>query len=1752
MEQVQDRRKGFAGILSRSGTSASSWSQSAASSSTTDAVAQADKDPLGLTTVSISPPPTAPEVDIIFVHGLGGGSRKTWSFSPHPSHFWPGVWLPEDPDFQHARIHTFGYRADWVERQQSSWSILTFARTLVGSIKDHPDIRRDNTRIILVGHSLGGCVCKKAYILARYDPTCQALARRVHSIFFLGTPHRGSNLAIALENMMTVAWGKKPFVSDLVPNSTALSEMNEVFRHFAPDLRLCSFYETLPVRTKLTNRIVVEKESATLGYPGEQILGMDADHRHVCKFETPSDPNYKILRNALVTSIDMARAASREFGGAPSLDGLALSPRTHERPPADEMLRLRSLLGVSPDVEDDLLTLQLLKEPGSCVWFTERPCFTEWKSGSAPNILWVTGRPAAGKSILSSHVIDQLRAPTAACSYFFFKHGVAGKSSLSDCYKSIALQMAIHDSLVRQSLLKMEADDAAWDKTDDMSVWRRLFSRCILKLPVLHRHVWVMDGLEECSDFNALFTKRVISTLPPELRLFVASRNLEEVERGLASLGPRVFVHALSDDDTAGDMRLFLQTKLRELGRLGSNEECDSMCEKILAKSSGSFLWVRLVLQEFENSWTEEEMEEVLRQVPVGLQEMYLRILRHIESSPSKAQLARAILSWALLGSRPLTVNELCAAVRLDTNRTLQQGNKAIPNLCGQLVFVDQTDRVQVIHETAKRFLTSGELQSNLAVDKTQGHTRLGSLILKYLRGDALKQRQARPNQLAFKTKAFGKSAVAAALPDLSFLDYASSHFADHLIRATSRDNRLSDDLCAFLQSRNLLSWIEHLAKNNNLGVINKTAMNMRDYLGRRMKYVPPTDPTVHLLDSWITDLIRVPAKFGTQLLLSPSAIHCLIPPLCPPDTIISKSFARDPKAPPLHVKGIPPGTWDDCLARFDFQGGETVAVAHGSRLFAAGVSTGEISLFERSSVQKIKELKHPESAGILEFGPEDQHLASAGRAHVVVWDTRTGSAVRYLDLSSPVLAVAFLGNEELLLVSRSCEVSKWDLESGESESISWLATSEGNDLALEIPKQPPTCASLLITEDGVLLALGYRNQPIFLWNALQLEVLGQCHIKSNNGIRCFAFNPNPEIPVLVVSCAHGTLHVFNYLTMELESSERGIFAQTVACSPDGRSLLTGGDDGLIQVYEFDQNSGGNIILSLIYRADSLDGSVAGVAFSLDGLRFVDVRDSQCRVWAPAALVRNDYELESTSDVLSLPPRPSAARAVDWNHAEAAEISTPFAVLAAGVFALAGRNSGKVDLFSLDSASEVGTMYQHAAPVMALALADIASGPIVVSADESGRVLVADMSDVDCHRNPGSRTPQVPGQQKQRGSAAKVVLDQRFDASVRQLLANTTADRLYVGGSKFDELWELPSGRVIARRPNPTFETNGTQTPRNALQHPTHAPWFILVAGDVAHILSWDDFAEMSSIEDRQGIHIARGILATESEVVRDSQSGRSSRMPIASSAPAAASYHEGPGGMVVEHWRPPMSGTPKLSIWLAAALDPSRDEPIAALDEPILTALAPIILKVLGFVGYSTMVFLDTNLWVCSVELTALTAAAPASSSAAGSQTGEAGLASSSRRASSTTTFQSPPSRVPSSSVSTTSLSHQRASCTAEASGSSGIAARRHFFALGEWRAGGELRCAMVPQAPQRGQSPDFAFASGDGVVVVKGGLEFCEVVTLEQQPQFRFPSYTGGALAGDDLDAFDGRGGSPENVSFTHKWRYVSGSMHRRASTR
>lgn len=94
------------------------------------------KGPLGLTT--LHHPTDCVVSDLIFVHGLNGGSESTWSKGDE-NRFWPRYWLPQDTAFQDVRIHSFGYSSGL--GHESVLNIQDFAASLLSSIQDSPTMQ---------------------------------------------------------------------------------------------------------------------------------------------------------------------------------------------------------------------------------------------------------------------------------------------------------------------------------------------------------------------------------------------------------------------------------------------------------------------------------------------------------------------------------------------------------------------------------------------------------------------------------------------------------------------------------------------------------------------------------------------------------------------------------------------------------------------------------------------------------------------------------------------------------------------------------------------------------------------------------------------------------------------------------------------------------------------------------------------------------------------------------------------------------------------------------------------------------------------------------------------------------------------------------------------------------------------------------------------------------------------------------------------------------------------------------------------------------------------------------------------------------------------------------------------------------------------------------------------------------------------------------------------------------------------------
>lgn len=574
----------------------------------------------------------------------------------------------------------------------------------------------------------------------------------------------------------------------------------------------------------------------------------------------------------------------------------------------------------------------------------------------------------------------------------------------------------------------------------------------------------------------------------------------------------------------------------------------------------------------------------------------------------------------------------------------------------------------------------------------------------------------------------------------------------------------------------------------------------------------------------------------------------------------------------------------------------------------------------------------------------------------------------------------------------------------------------------------------------------------MFIWNVLEQQGLGHCVVDANNGIDCMVFNPNPDIVALIVSLNDGRLCVFNYFTMKQMFTIHKTYAQSVACSPDGHSLVTGGSHGTIEVFDFDHDYDGNIILVPIYRIDGLYDPIRSVAFSFDGLRFLDVHRQQCRVWEPAALVRTNNELESTSDAATLPV--TAVGAI--NGSEDPEITSLLEITSDGRYAIGGNQRGEVSLFSVADGTEIGTLYHHARGVSVTKVALGESRNLIVSADESGRVLISEPPILL-----REATTLVPGQKM---PTTRIILDRRFGGAVVRLLLNGAADRLLVTGHNVSQLWALPSGEILARKQE--AHLNGNMMDSNCsddvrlptasacavFQHPINEAWFVTMSGNTARVYSWADYYELTS---KDGILLQRPTSSGKPTSPRELKfSPKSERFPPQSLKAdcvfAAASYHVG-CGLVVEILQTIGTAHPQVYMWPAAAFDLySSRTSLSSVNLPSFGAVSSHIRSVIGFISPSTLVFLDTRLWICSIDVQSL-------------------------------------------------FGKGEGNIIASRSSLPDIGIRRHFFALSEWcDAEGEMKCSLVavPGMPLQSMDHEVVFVSGHRLVVVKGGFQFSELI--------------------------------------------------------
>lgn len=788
-----------------------------------------------------------------------------------------------------------------------------------------------------------GLVIKRAYIMARQKDEFKSLAQRVRAVVFLATPHRGAYLAQLLSRVLNLSSGARPFVKDLHRNSLATQSINDEFPQYSQELRLYSFYETLPMAYGLGKSLVVEKNAAVLGYPNETATYLNANHREVCKYATTTDSNYRTVRDALASIIRGLRE-----------DVSALQGEINH----EQRRLLDSILGVTDAPKYYYMDIEYLRLTGSCEWLISKDTFQAWRDHLDAHLYWISAKPATGKTVLSGKVIQHLTSLDLDVSFYFLDYRNKAQTSISCFLLSMAGQMAYMHPLVMQTVLGICAKDDQLCKADYRNIWRKLYMEGIFRIKSWTRHqYWVIDALDECSHDSELVPLLLKLTETHSAQILLTCRNRFETYRQSSRPKATVTSEEILPDDTKSDIALYLQANLQQLPMIDEQTQQDIM-SAISTKSGGCFLWVSLIMQELRLAHTSTEIHQVLEEVPSDMNDLYSRILEQMSRAPPYNKvLAKAILTWTVCSARSLTTYELEQALQMDIKHKIDSVEASIESRCGQLIYVDALSRVQLIHQTARDFLLHTSRNSEFGVDRKTGHGRLLMTCLEYLNGNEMKGPARRDLSVSNVVREHGALA-----------SYACSSFFEHVFQVSSQDDDTLVNLGRFLGSSNVLCWIEYVAGHSDLNCLIRTANAFKNFLQRRLKYLSPFGKDIVLVDAWATDLVQIVTKFGKNLIVPPSSIYYLIPPFCPADTAPRKYIAA-PNRGGISVIGLTSAHWDDCLSTIVDPQETFSALASSDKFFAVGTSSGKMVIYNETTCQEAHKLQHQEAVTFLEFG---------------------------------------------------------------------------------------------------------------------------------------------------------------------------------------------------------------------------------------------------------------------------------------------------------------------------------------------------------------------------------------------------------------------------------------------------------------------------------------------------------------------------------------------------------------------------------------------------------------------------------------------------------------------------------------------------------------------------------------------------------------------------------------------------------------
>ncbi|KAK1585471.1 uncharacterized protein LY79DRAFT_268892 [Colletotrichum navitas] len=316
------------------------------------------------------------------------------------------------------------------------------------------------------------------------------------------------------------------------------------------------------------------------------------------------------------------------------------------------------------------------RTPKAGRWFLKSTEFKEqWCDGSLRK-LWCHGIPGTGKTVLSSIVINHLRArfssnPEIACVFIYFDH----RQHQDHCLTKLLCSMILQLSRGAKNLsAKVQEAHSAWRSTQQTPSERDYLKMLKSQAKGFKTIYFVVDALDECLD-DDLETNTlngflgVCRELPDSFKLLFTSRPVSKF-RTLIDPGCELPITAHNDDISAY-LHSFIESRPQLNGIVEKGCKADpSFRAKALAtitdKSHGMFLLAHLHIKSLASTHSLAGFKSGLAQLSTSPDAVYATALGRIKNQDRpRRELALKALNWLVNSERELSVDELTHALAI-------------------------------------------------------------------------------------------------------------------------------------------------------------------------------------------------------------------------------------------------------------------------------------------------------------------------------------------------------------------------------------------------------------------------------------------------------------------------------------------------------------------------------------------------------------------------------------------------------------------------------------------------------------------------------------------------------------------------------------------------------------------------------------------------------------------------------------------------------------------------------------------------------------------------------------------------------------------------------------------------------------------------------------------------------------------------------------------------------------------------------